>query len=124
VPVSHSRFIRSPAEAYFAVVDHRGEVDDSEFPVAQLDTDIFDFFEAYADLVGRQDQIVASVFELSELPGGLEGLDSFVYFQQTIVMLYHISNYAPYENKRAVGLIERKKVSYPLSGWSFTGCIV
>ena len=99
VPVGHLRLVGSPAEAYFAIINQSGEVHDSKLPIAQFDSDIFDFFETYANSVGRQHQIVAGVFELSESSGRFEGLDCFVYFQQTIVMLYHVSYYAPDENQ-------------------------
>ena len=81
MPVRHARFVRTPAQPHFPPVDQGGKVHDAKLPVAQFDSDIFDLFQAYADLVGGEDQFVACVFDLTETPGGLKGLDSLVYFQ-------------------------------------------
>jgi len=112
VPVCHSRFVGSPAQAHFSPVGKGGKIYYPQFPVAEFHPDIFKFFQAYADIVGRVDQLVAGVFNLPDPPGGLQGLDSLVYFYQPIVMAHYVSDYASDEHQRAVGLFQREKVSY------------
>ena len=112
VPMRHSRFVGSPAQSHFSPVGHGGKIYYPQLPVAEFHPDVFEFFQAYADLVGRVDQFVAGVFNLPEPPGGLQGLDRLVYFYQPIVMAYYVSNYASDEHQRAVGLFQREKVSY------------
>ncbi len=120
VPVHNSRFVGPPAQPHFPPLALGGKIHYSQFPVAKFHPDIFEFFQAYADPVGSVDQFVAGVFDLPEPPGGFQGLDSLVYFHQSIVMSDHVSNYPPDEHQRAVGLFQREKVSYSPLG---SGCL-
>jgi len=99
VPVHHSRFVGTPAESHLPPFGLGGKVHYPQFPVAKFHSDTFEFFQAYADIVGRVDQLVARVFNLPEPPGGLQGLDSLVCFHQPIVMPHYVSDYAPDEHQ-------------------------
>ena len=120
----HSRLVAPPAQSHFPPFDQGGKVHYPQLPVAKLNSDIFDLFQADADTVGGADQLVAGLFNLAEAPGGLQGLESLVYFHQPIVVDYYVSNYSPDEHQRAVGLFQREKVSYSPFGRNVFGDIV
>jgi len=124
VPVHHSRFVGPPAQPHFSPVGKGGKVHYPQLPVAKFDSNLFEFFQAYADPVGGGDQFVADVFDLPQPSGGFKGLDSLVYFHQPIVVPYYVSNYSPDEHQRFVGVFQRKKMSYSPLGNDFPADIV